>query len=148
MVNAKFIRNVYNGIVYPVILTFDVLVYSNTEHLYIISKEAIVLDTNKEPFHISGSFRIIEKDELTEEDIVSLSRYFKTKGYYRTSRVVKKSTKSALKSINTKSILLNRGKQIPSSLLENKWITIKRKRLIELNMKTSPEKLIKYYNIR
>lgn len=148
MVDAKFIRNVYNDSVYPVILTFDVLVYSNTEHLYIISKEAIVLDTNKEPFHISGSFRIIEKDELTEEDIVSLSRYFKTKGYYRTSRVVKKSTKSALKSINTKSILLNRGKQIPSSLLGNKWITIKRKRLIELNMKTNPEKLIKYYNLR
>lgn len=78
MVDAKFIRNVYNDSVYPVILTFDVLVYSNTEHLYIISKEAIVLDTNKEPFHISGSFRIIEKDELTEEDIVSLSRYFKS----------------------------------------------------------------------
>lgn len=148
MVESKFIRNVYNDSVYPVILTFDVLVYSTTEHLYIDKIIAIVLDTNNEPFQVCGNFRMIGDEDLTEEDVISLPKQFKSKGYYKTSRIVKRSTKSAIKFIKSKCMLLNQSRLIPDKLLGDKWITVRKKRQIEMSMKTSPEKLIKYYNLR
>lgn len=89
----------------------------------------------------------LDEDQLTEEEVEEINRYYRLKGYYRTSRVVKDATTETIKYLKKREFFINC--RISSHSLGTKWPEVENGRKLLDLMKNSPEKLItEYFNIR
>lgn len=146
MRNPKFVRaKGLNGLVVcPVILKLRTIVI--TGGMYIESPGLTVLRGDGK-FSCLGDLEMFNLEDLTKDEVEEIKRYYKLKGYYRTSRMIKNATTETIK------YLKEWGLRIDHDTLDHKlgtkWPEVENGRKLLYLMKNSPEKLItEYFNVR
>lgn len=146
MRDPKFVRaRGLSGLVAcPVILKLRTIV--ETGGKYIESHGLTVLRSDGK-FSCLGDLELINLENLTKDEVEKIKRYYKLKGYYRTSRVVKDATTETIKYLKKREFFINC--RISSHSLGTKWPEVENGRKLLDLMKNSPEKLItEYFNVR
>lgn len=147
MRDPKFVRARGLGglvVVCPVILKLRTIV--ETGGKYIESTGLTVLMSDGK-FSCLGDLELLNLEDLTKDEVEGINRYYKLKGYYRTSRVVKDATTETIKYLKKREFFINC--RISNRSFGTKWPEIENgKKLLDL-MKNNPEKLItEYFNVR
>lgn len=146
MRDPKFVRaRGLSGLVAcPVILKLRTIV--ETGGKYIESPGLTVLMSDGK-FSCLGDLELLNLEDLTKDEVEGINRYYRLKGYYRTSRVVKDATTETIKYLKKREFFINC--RISSHSLGTKWPEVENSRNLLDLMKNSPEKLItEYFNIR
>lgn len=146
MRDPKFVRaRGLSGLVAcPVILKLRTIV--ETGGKYIESPGLTVLMSDGK-FSCLGDLELINLEDLTKDEVEGINRYYRLKGYYRTSRVVKDATTETIKYLKKREFFINC--RISSHSLGTKWPEVENGRKLLDLMKNSPEKLItEYFNVR
>lgn len=146
MRDPKFVRaRGLSGLVAcPVILKLRTIV--ETGGKYIESPGLTVLMSDGK-FSCLGDLELLNLEDLTKDEVEGINRYYRLKGYYRTSRVVKDATTETIKYLKKREFFINC--RISSHSLGTKWPEVENGRKLLDLMKNSPEKLItEYFNVR
>lgn len=146
MRDPKFVRaRGLNGLVAcPVILKLRTIV--ETGGKYIESPGLTVLMSDGK-FSCLSDLELLNLEDLTKDEVEGINRYYRLKGYYRTSRVVKDATTETIKYLKKREFFINC--RISSHSLGTKWPEVENGRKLLDLMKNSPEKLItEYFNVR
>lgn len=146
MRDPKFVRaRGLSGLVAcPVILKLRTIV--DTGGKYIESPGLTVLMSDGK-FSCLGDLELLNLEDLTKDEVEGINRYYRLKGYYRTSRVVKDATTETIKYLKKRKFFINC--RISSHSLGTKWPEVENGRKLLDLMKNSPEKLItEYFNIK
>lgn len=146
MRDPKFVRarGLSGLVVCPVILKLRTIV--ETGGKYIESPGLTVLRGDGK-FSCLGDLELINLENLTKDEVEEIKRYYKLKGYYRTSRVVKDATTETIKYLKKREFFINC--RISKHSFGTKWPEVENGRKLLDLMKNSPEKLItEYFNIR
>lgn len=94
-----------------------------------------------------GKLELIRLEDLTKDEVEEIKRYYKLKGYYRTSRVIKDAITETIKYLRERELYISRS--ISYHKLGTKWPEVENGRKLLDLMKNSPEKLItEYFNIK
>lgn len=148
MRDAKFVRakGLSGLVVCPVILKLRTIV--ETGGKYIESPGLIVLKSDGK-FSCLGDLKLINLEDLTDDEVEEISKYYKLKGYYRTSRMIKQATTETIKYLKKRELCINRYISEHRPGLGTKWPEVENGRKLLDLMKNSPEKLItEYFNLR
>lgn len=146
MRDPKFVRaRGLSGLVAcPVILKLRTIV--ETGGKYIESPGLTVLMSDGK-FSCLGDLELLNLEDLTKDEVEGINRYYRLKGYYRTSRVVKDATTETIKYLKKREFYISR--QLSEHSLGTKWPEVENGRKLLDTMKNSPEKLItEYFNVR
>ena len=146
MRDAKFVRakGLSGLVVCPVILKLRIIV--ETGGKYIESPGLTVLKSDGK-FSCLGDLELINLEDLTENEIIEISKYYKLKGYYKTSRAVRGAIREAIKYIKKRATYINYSSI--DHRLGTKWPDVENGRKLLDLMKNNPEKLItEYFNLR
>lgn len=146
MRDPKFVRARGLGglVACPVILKLRTMV--ETGGKYIESPGLTVLMSDGK-FSCLGDLELLNLEDLTKDEVEGINRYYRLKGYYRTSRVVKDATTETIKYLKKREFFINC--RISSHSLGTKWPEVENGRKLLDLMKNNPEKLItEYFNVR
>ena len=146
MSDPKFVRarGLSGLVVCPVILRLRTMV--ETGGKYIESPGLTVLISGGK-FSYLGDLDLINLEDLTKDEVEEIKKYYKLKGYYRTSRMVKDATTETIKYLKKRGFFINC--RISNHSFGTKWPEVENGRNLLDLMKNSPEKLItEYFNIR
>lgn len=146
MSDPKFVRarGLSGLVVCPVILRLRTIV--ETGGKYIESPGLTVLMSGGK-FSYLGDLELINLEDLTKDEVEEIKKYYKLKGYYRTSRIVKDATTETIKYLKKREFFINC--RISNHNFGTKWPEVENGRKLLDLMKNSPEKLItEYFNIR
>lgn len=146
MRDPKFVRaRGLSGLVAcPVILKLRTIV--ETSGKYIESPGLTVLMSDGK-FSCLGDLELLNLEDLTKEEVEEINRYYRLKGYYRTSRVVKDATTETIKYLKKREFFINC--RISNYSFGTKWPEVENGRNLLDLMKNNPEKLItEYFNVR
>jgi len=147
MREAKFVRarGLSGIVVCPVILKLRTIV--ETGGKYIESPGLTVLRSDGK-FSYLGDLELISLEDLTDDEIEDIKKYYKLKGYYMTSRIIKQATTETIKYLKRRELNIKFRYPIERNL-GTKWPEVENGRKLLDTMKNSPEKLIvEYFNIR
>lgn len=147
MRDPKFVRARGLGglvVVCPVILKLRTIVETGGKCIESTGLTVLMSDGK---FSFLGDLELLNLEDLTKDEVEGINRYYKLKGYYRTSRVVKDATTETIKYLKKREFFINC--RISNRSFGTKWPEIENgKKLLDL-MKNNPEKLItEYFNVR
>lgn len=146
MKGPKFVRARGLGglVVCPVILKLRTIVETSGR---CIESSGLTVLTSDGKFSCLGDLELINLEDLTKDEVEEIKRYYKLKGYYRTSRVVKDAITETIKYLKRREFFINC--RISDHDLGTKWPEVENGRKLLDLMKNSPEKLItEYFNIK
>lgn len=146
MKGPKFVRARGLGglVVCPVILKLRTIVETSGR---CIESSGLTVLMSDGKFSCLGDLELINLEDLTKDEVEEIKRYYKLKGYYRTSRVVKDAITEAIKYLKRREFFINC--QISDHDLGTKWPEVENGRKLLDLMKNNPEKLItEYFNVR
>lgn len=145
MRNPKFVRGLNGLTACPVILKFRTIIVEIGGKR--IESPGLTVLRSDGKFSCLGDLKLINQEDLTENEIKEISKYYKLRGYYRTSRVIKHATTETIKYLRKREFYISR--QLSEHSLGTKWPEVENGRKLLDSMKNSPEKLItEYFNIR
>ena len=146
MKGPKFVRARGLGglVVCPVILKLRTIVETSGR---CIESSGLTVLMSDGKFSCLGDLELINLEDLTKEEVEEINRYYRLKGYYRTSRVIKDATTETIKYLKKREFFINC--RISDHDLGTKWPEVENGRKLLDLMKNSPEKLItEYFNIK
>lgn len=147
MRDPKFVRARGLGglvVVCPVILKLRTIVETGGKCIESTGLTVLMSDGK---FSCLGDLELLNLEDLTKDEVEGINRYYKLKGYYRTSRVVKDATTETIKYLKKREFFINC--RISNRSFGTKWPEIENGRKLLDLMKNNPEKLItEYFNIK
>ena len=147
MRDPKFVRARGLGglvVVCPVILKLRTIVETGGKCIESTGLTVLMSDGK---FSCLGDLELLNLEDLTKDEVEGINRYYRLKGYYRTSRVVKDATTETIKYLKKREFFINC--RISSHSLGTKWPEVENGRNLLDLMKNNPEKLItEYFNVR
>lgn len=147
MRDPKFVRARGLGglvVVCPVILKLRTIVETGGKCIESTGLTVLMSDGK---FSCLGDLELLNLEDLTKDEVEGINRYYKLKGYYRTSRVVKDATTETIKYLKKRESFINC--RISNRSFGTKWPEIENGRKLLDLMKNNPEKLItEYFNIK
>lgn len=146
MKGPKFVRARGLGglVVCPVILKLRTMVETGGR---CIESSGLTVLMSDGKFSCLGDLELINLEDLNKEEVEEINRYYRLKGYYRTSRVVKDAITETIKYLKRREFFINC--RISDHDLGTKWPEVENGRKLLDLMKNSPEKLItEYFNIK
>lgn len=147
MRDAKFVRarGLSGLVVCPVILKLRTMVETGGK---CIESPGLTVLRSDGRFSCLGDLKLINLEDLTDDEVKEISKYYKLKGYYRTSRTIKQATAETIKYLKKRELCINHLTQYEHRL-GTKWPEVENGRELLDLMKNSPEKLItEYFNVR
>jgi hypothetical protein len=145
MRDPKFVRARGLGgvVVCPVILKFRTIVETGGK---CIESPGLTVLMSGGKFSCLGDLELLNLEDLTKDEVEGISKYYKLRGYYRTSRVIKHATTETIKYLRKREFYISR--QLSEHSLGTKWPEVENGRKLLYLMKNSPEKLItEYFNV-
>ena len=147
MRDPKFVRARGLGglvVVCPVILKLRTIVETGGKCIESTGLTVLMSDGK---FSCLGDLELLNLEDLTKDEVEGINRYYRLKGYYRTSRVVKDATTETIKYLKKREFFINC--RISNRSFGTKWPEIENGRKLLDLMKNNPEKLItEYFNIK
>lgn len=147
MRDPKFVRARGLGglvVVCPVILKLRTIVETGGKCIESTGLTVLMSDGK---FSCLGDLELLNLEDLTKDEVEGINRYYRLKGYYRTSRVVKDATTETIKYLKKREFFINC--RISKHSFGTKWPEVENGRKLLDLMKNSPEKLItEYFNIK
>lgn len=119
MRNPKFVRARGLGgvvVVCPVILKLRTIVETGGK---CIESPGLTVLMSDGKFSFLGDLELLNLEDLTKDEVEGINRYYRLKGYYRTSRVVKDATTETIKYLKKREFFINC--RISSHSLGTKW---------------------------
>lgn len=145
MRNPKFVRGLNGLTACPVILKFRTIIVEIGGKR--IESPGLTVLRSDGKFSCLGDLKLINQEDLTKDEVEEIKKYYKLKGYYRTSRVVKDATTETIKYLKKREFFINC--RISKHSFGTKWPEVENGRKLLDLMKNSPEKLItEYFNVR
>lgn len=146
MRDPKFVRARGLGgvVVCPVILKLRTIVETGGK---CIESPGLTVLMSGGKFSCLGDLELLNLEDLTKDEVEEIKKYYKLKGYYRTSRVVKDATTETIKYLKKREFFINC--RISKHSFGTKRPEVENGRKLLDLMKNSPEKLItEYFNVR